>query len=306
MIIDHSSLTLFVLLFNRSYFILAIIATAASNLVIKFTASEKNKALAPVFTFSSSNFIQDQLARISRKLCQNVPGLSVILLPRVNALLLFLTLASFWTMLAKFSIEIYEANIMDTICGSLLSFLLVVTLFPLCSFTAKILLQTTPTHMTNHLDKCLREASTMDGVLEFRNEHFWSLGYNNIVGSLHVRIRRDANEQVVLSHLTNRLTNLLSDLTIQVFKDEWSWQPTSRFIRTDQSALLKYNLSSPIPSSVISSSSGGNSHLTHSISPSNTLNSSRTMTNSIDSSINGISHNSSLTSDETHIWLQQV
>ena len=194
---------------------------------------------------------------------------------------------------------------MDTICGSLLSLFLVVTLFPLCSFTAKILLQTTPTHMTSHLDKCLREASTMDGVLEFRNEHFWSLGYNNIVGSLHVRIRRDANEQVVLSHLTNRLSNLLSDLTIQVFKDEWSWQPTSRSIIPRTDALLKYNFSSSIPSSVISSSSSGNSSLvTHSSSPLTMITSSNS--SSIDSCINGISHNSSHGSNDSHIWLQQV
>lgn len=197
-----------------------------------------------------------------------------------------------------------EANIMDTVCGSVLSFLLIVTLLPLCSFTGNILLQTTPTHMTSHLDKCLREASTMDGVLEFRNEHFWSLGYNNIVGSLHVRIRRDANEQVVLSHLTNRLSNLLSDLTIQVFKDEWSWQPTSRYMRTDQSALLKYNLSSSIPSSVISSPSGGNSLGTHVPALSTTASPSNAYT--IDSSVNGIGNNSTHASDDTHLWLQQV
>lgn len=91
-----------------------------------------------------------------------------------------------------------------------------ITMFPMCSYTAKILLQTAPVHTIGHLDKCLREASTLDGVLEFRNERFWTLGFGDLVGSLHVRIRRDANEQVVLAHLNNRLSNLVSDLTIQV------------------------------------------------------------------------------------------
>ena len=119
------------------------------------------------------------------------------------------------------------------------------TVLPLCSFTGKTLLQTTPTHMIGHLDKCLREASTLEGVLEFRNEHFWTLGYNDLVGSIHVRVRRDANEQVVLSHLTSRLSNLVSDLTIQVFKDEWSWQPSpSRLMRHENASLLKYSLPS--------------------------------------------------------------
>lgn len=94
----------------------------------------------------------------------------------------------------------------------------------------------------------------MDGVLEFRNEHFWTLGYNNLVGTIHVRVRRDANEQVVLSHLTNRLSNLVSDLTIQVFKDEWSWQPSpSRLLRQENATLLKYTLPSVSSSSAIAS-----------------------------------------------------
>ena len=102
-------------------------------------------------------------------------------------------------------------------------------------------MQTAPQHMITHLDKCLREASTLDGVLEFRHEHFWTLGFGNLVGSLHVRIRRDANEQLVLQHLHTRLSNLLSDLTIQVFKDEWSWNPSIRYMNKDHSKLVKYS-----------------------------------------------------------------
>ena len=135
---------------------------------------------------------------------------------------------------------------------------LIICILPLTSFTGNILLQTTPSHMIGHLDKCLREASTHEGILEFRNEHFWTLGYNNLVGSIHVRVRRDANEQVVLSHLTNRLSNLVSDLTIQVFKDDWSWQSSPRLLLqhhkpNEHSSSLKYNM--PISSSFNSLSS---------------------------------------------------
>lgn len=41
-------------------------------------------------------------------------------------------------------------------------------------------------------------------------------------GSAHVRIRRDANEQMVLAHVTNRLLPLVSTLTVQIFKDDWT------------------------------------------------------------------------------------
>lgn len=42
------------------------------------------------------------------------------------------------------------------------------------------------------------------------------------VGTLQVRVRRDADEQMVLAHVHNRLSNLVSELTIQIFKDDWS------------------------------------------------------------------------------------
>ena len=35
--------------------------------------------------------------------------------------------------------------------------------------------------MTGQLDKVLREASTLDGVLEFRHEHFWTLAFGKMV-----------------------------------------------------------------------------------------------------------------------------
>ena len=94
------------------------------------------------------------------------------------------------------------------------------------------LFQTTPPSTFTQLDKCLREALTLDGVLEFRHEKFWALGVEDpshrtsttaghpsgfmLTGSLHVRIRRDANEQKVLAHVRERLSPLVPLLTVQV------------------------------------------------------------------------------------------
>lgn len=68
------------------------------------------------------------------------------------------------------------------------------------------------------LDKALREASTLEGVLELRNEHFWTIGFGVLVGSLYVRVRRDASDQLVLAHVTKRLHPFVKHLTIQVHK----------------------------------------------------------------------------------------
>ena len=60
------------------------------------------------------------------------------------------------------------------------------TMLPFGVYTGNILLQTTPSHLITQLDKVLREASTLDGVLEFREEHFWTLSLGHLVGSLQV------------------------------------------------------------------------------------------------------------------------
>jgi len=239
---------------SSSYMTPGVLVTIFSHLMNRFW-NDHGKAFNHVFSFSSSNFAQEQLSRLSRWICQSVPGLSSVLLPRLNSFVVFLSLSSILTLITDIIINTYESNFADTLFGFIMAILLIMTVLPLASFTGKILLQTTPIHMISHVDKCLREASTMDGVLEFRNEHFWSLGYNNLVGTIHVRVRRDANEQVVLSHLTNRLSNLVSNLTIQVFKDEWSWQNSSpsRLLRqTDSTSVFKYSL--PSGSSLLNSS----------------------------------------------------
>ena len=40
-------------------------------------------------------------------------------------------------------------------------------------------------------------------------------------GSVHVRVRRDADEQMVLAHVFHRLSNLVPLLNVHIFKDDW-------------------------------------------------------------------------------------
>lgn len=108
------------------------------------------------------------------------------------------------------------------------------TMFPFGVYTGKILLQTTPAHLITQLDKSLREASTLDGVLEFRDEHFWTLSFGMLVGSLHVRIRRDADEQLVLAHVWNKLAGLVQHLTVHIFKDDWMRRTTHQLVYSNQ------------------------------------------------------------------------
>ncbi|KAM7078186.1 zinc transporter 6 isoform 4-T6 [Molossus nigricans] len=119
-------------------------------------------------------------------------------------------------------IEINNYFAVDTASAIAIALMTFGTMYPMSVYSGKVLLQTTPPHVIGQLDKLIREVSTLDGVLEVRNEHFWTLGFGSLAGSVHVRIRRDANEQMVLAHVTNRLYTLVSTLTVQIFKDDWT------------------------------------------------------------------------------------
>lgn len=53
--------------------------------------------------------------------------------------------------------------------------------------TGLILVQVRPANLKSALDRCRREVSAVDGVLECNEEHYWTQSPGVIVGSIHVR-----------------------------------------------------------------------------------------------------------------------
>lgn len=85
-----------------------------------------------------------------------------------------------------------------------------------------------------------------------------------------MRVRRDADEQLVLAHVVDRLSNLVSVLTVQVFKDEWAMRkggiiptpsaPLLPILNTSAALALPYNNS-------VSSNQNGIAFPYHSMGP---------------------------------------
>uniref|UniRef100_A0AAR2KNW3 Cation efflux protein transmembrane domain-containing protein n=1 Tax=Pygocentrus nattereri TaxID=42514 RepID=A0AAR2KNW3_PYGNA len=184
--------------------------------------SVKNKPFVYVSEAASTSWLQEHVADLSRSLCGIVPALSSFLLPRMNPFVLINLAGAFALGITYMLIEINNYNAVDTASAVAIALMTFGTMYPMSVYSGKVLLQTTPSHVIGQLDKLLREVSTLDGVLEVRNEHFWTVGFGSLAGSVHVRIRRDANEQMVLAHVTNRLHTLVSTLTVQIFKDDWT------------------------------------------------------------------------------------
>ncbi|KAM4771650.1 zinc transporter 6 [Rhinophrynus dorsalis] len=184
--------------------------------------SIRNKPFAYVSEAASTSWLQEHVADLSRSLCGIIPGLSSIFLPRMNPFVLIDIAGALALCITYMLIEINNYFAVDTASAVAIAVMTFGTMYPMSVYSGKVLLQTTPPHVIGQLDKLLREVSTLDGVLEVRNEHFWTVGFGTMAGSVHVRIRRDANEQMVLAHVTNRLNTLVSTLTVQIFKDEWA------------------------------------------------------------------------------------
>ncbi|XP_077200333.1 zinc transporter 6 isoform X2 [Paroedura picta] len=183
--------------------------------------SIRNKPFVYVSEAASTSWLQEHVADLSRSLCGIIPGLSSIFLPRMNPFVLIDLAGALALCITYMLIEINNYFAVDTASAVAIALMTFGTMYPMSVYSGKVLLQTTPPHVIGQLDKLLREVSTLDGVLEVRNEHFWTLGFGTLAGSVHVRIRRDANEQMVLAHVTNRLYTLVSTLTVQIFKDDW-------------------------------------------------------------------------------------
>ncbi|CAF1012930.1 unnamed protein product [Adineta steineri] len=191
----------------------------------------RNQAFDHVIAASASSWLQEHVSDIFQNICHYIPGLSRLLLPRINPLALLCWCGLTILFSDSFLLRMGYGNFVDTLASLLMAFMTFGTMVPMAIYSGKILLQTTPAPMIGQLDKCLHEASRLDGVLEFRHEHFWALSFGTLVGSVHVRCRRDADEQLVLAHVWSKLANVAQILTIHIFKDDWLRHQTHTYIQ---------------------------------------------------------------------------
>eukprot|EP00010_Vexillifera_abyssalis_P007178 CAMPEP_0201547826 /NCGR_PEP_ID=MMETSP0173_2-20130828/4333_1 /ASSEMBLY_ACC=CAM_ASM_000268 /TAXON_ID=218659 /ORGANISM="Vexillifera sp., Strain DIVA3 564/2" /LENGTH=145 /DNA_ID=CAMNT_0047957007 /DNA_START=705 /DNA_END=1139 /DNA_ORIENTATION=- len=101
----------------------------------------------------------------------------------------------------------------DTLIAIAIGCISIATGYPMCKDAASVLMLATPDHLKDILSKSLKEASTIDGVLEVFDEHFWTNGPSQVVGSLSVRVNESADEDQVLSKVNHTLSHLVDDLT---------------------------------------------------------------------------------------------
>jgi zinc transporter 6 len=172
---------------HTEYLLLASFLTFTMHICVIYFVP--NQPFDHVIAASSSSWLQEHVSDMFQNVCHYIPGLSRLLLPRINplALLCWCGLAILFS--DSFLLKMGYGHFVDTLSSLLMAFMTFGTMVPMATYSGKILLQTTPAPMIGQLDKCLHEASRLDGVLEIRYEHFWALSFGTLVGSLHVRCR---------------------------------------------------------------------------------------------------------------------
>jgi zinc transporter 5/7 len=73
------------------------------------------------------------------------------------------------------------------------------SVLPLLKDSAMTLLLQTPSNIQYELlDRILK----LDNVLSYSDEHFWNLSSSNIVGTIHIQISNDGDEQRVTTQVS--------------------------------------------------------------------------------------------------------
>eukprot|EP01099_Mayorella_cantabrigiensis_P005829 TRINITY_DN4730_c0_g1_i1.p1 TRINITY_DN4730_c0_g1~~TRINITY_DN4730_c0_g1_i1.p1 ORF type:complete len:334 (+),score=74.86 TRINITY_DN4730_c0_g1_i1:23-1003(+) len=109
----------------------------------------------------------------------------------------------------------------DPIVAICIGFFIIYNAWPLCLDTGRVLLQATPLSIKHEVDRALREITTIEGVLETHDEHFWTQSSGVFVGSFVIRISREADENRILQ-IASSFFPMITHLTIQVEKDDWT------------------------------------------------------------------------------------
>ncbi|XP_044169987.1 zinc transporter 6-like isoform X4 [Acropora millepora] len=148
------------------------------------TYGVSNKPFSLVSQTASSNWLQDAVNDFGHSICGFAPFLSQALVQKLNPISLVGIAGAGLVLITDAMITYNNSYVADSLCAIVAAFMMWATMLPLSVCSGQILLQTCTIDTMSQIDKCLREASTLDGVLEFRNEHFWTISFGRLSHTL--------------------------------------------------------------------------------------------------------------------------
>ncbi|XP_076341601.1 proton-coupled zinc antiporter SLC30A5-like isoform X2 [Tachypleus tridentatus] len=137
------------------------------------------------------------------------------------------TLGSVGVIISSLLIQNFGFLIADPVCSLFISVLIFLSVLPLLKHSALVLLLATPTKLGKPLVDALNRVTNIEGVLSYRNHHFWQHSADLKVGSIHVQVRPDISDQKLINQVTTIFKDIgFNNFTVQVEKEEYFYHIT--------------------------------------------------------------------------------
>uniref|UniRef100_A0AAQ6A409 Zinc transporter n=1 Tax=Amphiprion ocellaris TaxID=80972 RepID=A0AAQ6A409_AMPOC len=132
------------------------------------------------------------------------------------------TLGSVGVIISTILIRQFGWLIADPICSLFIATLIFLSVIPLLKDACEVLLLRTPPEHEKDLNSALEKIEKIEGVLSYRDPHFWRHSANMIAGTIHLQIMSDVVEQRIIQQVTAILKDAgVNNLSVQVEKEAY-------------------------------------------------------------------------------------
>ncbi|XP_062410579.1 proton-coupled zinc antiporter SLC30A5 [Sardina pilchardus] len=132
------------------------------------------------------------------------------------------TLGSVGVIISTVLIRQFGWLIADPICSLFIATLIFLSVIPLLKDACEVLLLRTPPEHEKDLNMALEKIQKIEGVLSFRDAHFWRHSANVIAGTIHLQLMSDVVEQRIIQQVTAILKDAgVNNLSVQVEKEAY-------------------------------------------------------------------------------------
>lgn len=132
------------------------------------------------------------------------------------------TLGSVGVIISTILIRQFGWLIADPICSLFIAVLIFLSVIPLIKDACEVLLLRIPPEHEKDLNSALEKIQKIEGVLSYRDPHFWRHSASVIAGTIHLQLMSDVVEQRIIQQVTAVLKDAgVNNLSVQVEKEAY-------------------------------------------------------------------------------------
>ncbi|XP_030624100.1 proton-coupled zinc antiporter SLC30A5 isoform X2 [Chanos chanos] len=132
------------------------------------------------------------------------------------------TLGSVGVIISTILIRQFGWLIADPICSLFIASLIFLSVIPLLKDACEVLLLRTPPEHEKDLNIALEKIQKIEGVLSYRDPHFWRHSASVVAGTIHLQLMSDVVEQRIIQQVTAVFKDAgVNNLSVQVEKEAY-------------------------------------------------------------------------------------